>query len=157
MADSTDKFRLVVTPFRVSVRGFDVLSLARMQKLAGMTGTARTEAQEFSQIYALEVAVVPTNVPTKRIDHADVVFGKEGGAPLQSPACACAVRRVHCAGWALSEPGLIWGVHLGRTSAPWLVLGCKWCSMTLQRGLWPDGCWGAEPPGSAAQASGRRW
>ena len=60
---------------------------ARVQKLAGMTGTAKTEAQEFSQIYKLEVAVVPTNVPTKRVDHADVVFGKEAGVPLQELVC----------------------------------------------------------------------
>ncbi len=43
-------------------------------KLAGMTGTALTEAGEFSEIYGLEVAVVPTNVPIARADEADLVY-----------------------------------------------------------------------------------
>jgi preprotein translocase subunit SecA len=43
-------------------------------KLAGMTGTADTEAYEFQQIYGLEVVVVPTNAPMIREDHADLVF-----------------------------------------------------------------------------------
>jgi len=44
------------------------------EKLAGMTGTAATEAQEFSEIYRLEVLEVPTNRPMIRIDKADQVF-----------------------------------------------------------------------------------
>ncbi|MCP5143805.1 MAG: preprotein translocase subunit SecA [Gammaproteobacteria bacterium] len=44
------------------------------RKLAGMTGTADTEAYEFQQIYGLEVIVVPTNLPMVRKDHGDVVF-----------------------------------------------------------------------------------
>ena len=43
-------------------------------KLAGMTGTAATEADEFFKIYGLEVAVIPTNVPMVRQDEADLVF-----------------------------------------------------------------------------------
>ena len=43
-------------------------------KLAGMTGTADTEAFEFRQIYGLDVVVVPTNVPMVRIDQNDLVF-----------------------------------------------------------------------------------
>jgi len=43
-------------------------------KLAGMTGTAATESDEFYKIYGLEVAVVPTNVPMVRINAADLVF-----------------------------------------------------------------------------------
>ena len=43
-------------------------------KLSGMTGTADTEAYELHQIYGLEVVVVPTNKPTVRIDHADLVY-----------------------------------------------------------------------------------
>lgn len=43
-------------------------------KLAGMTGTADTEAEEFSKIYNLEVIVIPTNVPIQRIDQADVIY-----------------------------------------------------------------------------------
>ena len=40
------------------------------EKLAGMTGTADTEAYEFQHIYGLEVVVIPTNKPVNRKDHA---------------------------------------------------------------------------------------
>ncbi len=43
-------------------------------KLAGMTGTADTEAFEFQQIYGLEVMVIPTNVPVARVDYGDLIF-----------------------------------------------------------------------------------
>jgi len=43
-------------------------------KLAGMTGTADTEAYEFQSIYGLEVAVIPTHRPMIRADHHDLVF-----------------------------------------------------------------------------------
>ncbi len=44
------------------------------KKLAGMTGTAETEAAEFEKIYNLEVVVVPTNKPVIRVDHDDLVY-----------------------------------------------------------------------------------
>ncbi|HIN09493.1 MAG TPA: preprotein translocase subunit SecA [Phycisphaerales bacterium] len=44
------------------------------EKLAGMTGTADTEATEFYEIYSLDVIVIPTNVPVIRNDHNDLVF-----------------------------------------------------------------------------------
>ncbi|MBC8310157.1 MAG: preprotein translocase subunit SecA [Phycisphaerales bacterium] len=44
------------------------------EKLAGMTGTADTEATEFYEIYSLDVIVIPTNVPVIRDDHNDLVF-----------------------------------------------------------------------------------
>ena len=47
------------------------------QKLAGMTGTAATEADEFHKIYSLEVAVVPTNLPMAREELPDLVFQTE--------------------------------------------------------------------------------
>ncbi len=47
------------------------------QKLAGMTGTALTEATELMQIYGLEVVEVPTNQPIGRMDQADVVYKSE--------------------------------------------------------------------------------
>ncbi|MBG07837.1 MAG: preprotein translocase subunit SecA [Halobacteriovoraceae bacterium] len=43
-------------------------------KLAGMTGTADTEAEEFGKIYNLKVTVIPTNVPVERFDEADVIY-----------------------------------------------------------------------------------
>jgi preprotein translocase subunit SecA len=44
------------------------------EKLAGMTGTADTEAYEFQQIYGLEVVVIPTHRPMVRDDQADLVY-----------------------------------------------------------------------------------
>lgn len=43
-------------------------------KLAGMTGTAQTEATEFSQIYKLDVISIPTNIPIHRIDKHDLIY-----------------------------------------------------------------------------------
>jgi preprotein translocase subunit SecA len=48
-------------------------------KLAGMTGTAETEAEEFNKIYGLEVVVVPTNRDMVRDDFADLVFRNQNG------------------------------------------------------------------------------
>ncbi|HUG92219.1 MAG TPA: preprotein translocase subunit SecA [Planctomycetaceae bacterium] len=44
------------------------------KKLAGMTGTAMTEASEFWKIYKLDVISVPTNKPLRRVEHPDVIF-----------------------------------------------------------------------------------
>ncbi|GAB6072905.1 preprotein translocase subunit SecA [Venenivibrio stagnispumantis] len=44
------------------------------KKLAGMTGTAETEAVEFKEIYNLDVLVIPTNKPVRRIDYPDVIY-----------------------------------------------------------------------------------
>lgn len=49
------------------------------RKLAGMTGTAATEEEEFRRIYAMDVVVIPTNEPMIRADHADVVYRNERG------------------------------------------------------------------------------
>jgi preprotein translocase subunit SecA len=48
------------------------------ERLAGMTGTASTEANEFGEIYKLEVVSIPTNVPMIRNDQNDVVFKTKG-------------------------------------------------------------------------------
>lgn len=47
-------------------------------KLAGMTGTAVTEAEEFSKIYGLEVVTIPTHRPNQRIDREDAIYKSEG-------------------------------------------------------------------------------
>ncbi len=47
------------------------------KKLAGMTGTADTEAEEFKKIYNLEVTVIPTNMPMIRQDHNDLIYKTE--------------------------------------------------------------------------------
>ncbi len=47
------------------------------EKLAGMTGTALTEAEEFSKIYSLDVISIPTNKPLARSNYADIVYRTE--------------------------------------------------------------------------------
>jgi len=49
------------------------------KKLAGMTGTALTEAEEFNKIYKLDVIVIPTNVPIRRVDHSDYIYRSQQG------------------------------------------------------------------------------
>lgn len=49
------------------------------KKLAGMTGTAQTEEQEFQTIYKLDVIAIPTNMPMVRVDHPDSVYKNEPG------------------------------------------------------------------------------
>ena len=61
-------------------------------KLSGMTGTAFTEAEEFQQIYSLDVVVVPPNKPIARTDHEDLIFKTEKG---KLKAVAEAIKRYH--------------------------------------------------------------
>ena len=49
------------------------------EKLAGMTGTAVTEAEEFHKIYKLDVMVIPTNKPMIREDYGDRIYKDENG------------------------------------------------------------------------------
>ena len=62
------------------------------KKLSGMTGTAETEAEEFHQIYELDVVVVPPNRPMKREDHEDLIFKTEKG---KLKAVAEAIKKYH--------------------------------------------------------------
>ncbi len=48
-------------------------------KLSGMTGTAETSSEEFFKVYGLNTVVIPTNVPSRRIDHDDLIFQTEKG------------------------------------------------------------------------------
>ena len=48
-------------------------------KLSGMTGTAKTEEDEFREIYNMDVVVIPTNKPLARIDENDAVYATEKG------------------------------------------------------------------------------
>ncbi|OGK88534.1 MAG: preprotein translocase subunit SecA [Candidatus Rokubacteria bacterium GWC2_70_16] len=63
-------------------------------KLAGMTGTAATEAEEFAKIYTLDVTVVPTNRPLTRVNHADVVYktAREKFEAASTEIAACHAR-----------------------------------------------------------------
>ena len=61
-------------------------------KLAGMTGTAKTEEDEFQGIYGLDVVQVPTNMPMIREDNNDIIYGTEPG---KFRAVVEEIRRVH--------------------------------------------------------------
>jgi preprotein translocase subunit SecA len=65
------------------------------KKLSGMTGTAFTEAEEFQQIYSLEVVVVPPNKTIARKDHEDLIYKTEKG---KLKAVAEAIKEYHAAG-----------------------------------------------------------
>jgi preprotein translocase subunit SecA len=64
-------------------------------KLAGMTGTADTEAEEFARIYNLEVVVVPTNMPMLREDHPDLIYKTQTG---KFSAVISEIEEVHAKG-----------------------------------------------------------
>jgi preprotein translocase subunit SecA len=69
------KEHVTVQPENVTLASITFQNYFRLyDKLAGMTGTAMTEAAEFVDIYKLEVRDIPTNVPVARIDHDDEVY-----------------------------------------------------------------------------------
>ncbi|MQT13414.1 preprotein translocase subunit SecA [Segnochrobactrum spirostomi] len=69
------KERVTIQPENQTLASITFQNYFRMYgKLAGMTGTAATEANEFLDIYKLEVVEIPTNVPVKRIDDDDEVY-----------------------------------------------------------------------------------
>lgn len=65
------------------------------EKLAGMTGTAGTEAEEFKKIYSMDVLIVPTNKPLRRVDKADVVYKT---AAAKYSALVKEVEEIHATG-----------------------------------------------------------
>ena len=77
-------------------------------KLAGMTGTAKTEEEEFYQIYGLEVIIVPTNKPIKRIDSPDTIFKNQQGKFI---AAAKKIKELHEKG----QPVLVGTISVERS------------------------------------------
>ena len=77
------------------------------KKLSGMTGTALTEAEEFSKIYKLETVVIPTNRPMVRKDLNDLVYRSEGG---KFKAVVEEVKRRHATG----QPILVGTISIER-------------------------------------------
>jgi preprotein translocase subunit SecA len=72
------KERVPIQPENVTLASITFQNYFRLyEKLAGMTGTAATEADEFQQIYNLEVVEIPTNVPVARVDDDDEVYRTE--------------------------------------------------------------------------------
>jgi preprotein translocase subunit SecA len=79
-------------------------------KLAGMTGTADTEAEEFAKIYNLDVRVVPTNRPMVRNDHEDAVYKSERE---KFSAVATEIESLHKKG----QPVLVGTVSIAKSEA----------------------------------------
>jgi preprotein translocase subunit SecA len=97
-------------------------------KLAGMTGTAKTEAEEFRRIYFLDVVVIPTNKPMVRDDHGDLVFKNERGkfrAVIADIKEKRAVGRPVLVGTASIEASERLSEQLMREGVPHQVLNAK--------------------------------
>jgi preprotein translocase subunit SecA len=96
--------------------------------LAGMTGTAATEAEEFKKIYDLDVVVIPTNEPMIREDHADVVY-KTIRAKYSAVVAEIDDRRKHnqpvLVGTTSIEKNEIIDTYLKRKKIPHNVLNAK--------------------------------
>ncbi len=97
-------------------------------KLAGMTGTADTEAAEFSKIYSLEVVVVPTNRPMIRKEHPDIVYRtveeKWRNAALDIKECQERGQPVLVGTISIEKSELL-SRHLKRLKVPHEVLNAK--------------------------------
>ncbi|MDG2616821.1 preprotein translocase subunit SecA [Thermoleptolyngbya sichuanensis XZ-Cy5] len=97
-------------------------------KLAGMTGTAKTEEAEFEKIYKLEVTVVPTNRPTGRVDLSDVVYKNEN-AKWRAVAQECAemhqMGRPVLVGTTSVEKSELLSSYLSQLSVPHNLLNAK--------------------------------
>lgn len=84
---------VVIEPESKTFATITFQNLFRMyDKLSGMTGTAKTEEEEFSEIYKLDVVSIPTNKPKKRIDSDDYIFIDE---EAKFNAIAKTVREIH--------------------------------------------------------------
>jgi len=98
------------------------------RKLAGMTGTAETEADEFHQIYKLDVLVIPTNRPVRRIDGNDMIFKTQRekySAIIEEIAAAHARRQPVLVGTISVEVSELLSRMLRRQNIPHNVLNAK--------------------------------
>jgi preprotein translocase subunit SecA len=98
------------------------------KKLAGMTGTADTEAEEFQKIYNLDVVVIPTNLPMMRIDEADIIYKNKSA---KYKAVAELIKALHAKGQpvlvgtiAIETSELI-SAYLKKEGVPHEVLNAK--------------------------------
>ncbi|NQU95947.1 MAG: preprotein translocase subunit SecA [Candidatus Omnitrophica bacterium] len=101
-------------------------------KLAGMTGTAATEADEFEKIYGLHVVVIPTNKPLKRTNLSDVIYKTEKekfGAICDKITDLYEKGRPVLVGTISIEKSEILGEMLKRRNVPHFVLNAKYHEM----------------------------
>ncbi|MCX5666364.1 MAG: SEC-C metal-binding domain-containing protein, partial [Candidatus Omnitrophica bacterium] len=105
------------------------------KKLAGMTGTAETEAVEFSKIYGLDVVVAPTNKPLTRSNHPDVIYKTERekfNAACKEIAELYKVGRPVLVGTISIEKSEALSTLLKRMSIPHHVLNAKYHEMEAE-------------------------
>jgi len=97
-------------------------------KLAGMTGTARTSSEEFFKVYDLEVIEIPTNKPVARIDHGDLIYQTEDE---KFKAIARDVKELHekgqpvLIGTVAIEKNELLSAYMTREGVPHEVLNAK--------------------------------
>jgi len=99
------------------------------EKSAGMTGTAETEANEFHQIYHLDVVVIPTNAPVRRIDANDAIYKtkrEKYAALVEEVARWHALGRPILLGTISVETSEILSRYLRRRGIPHSVLNAKY-------------------------------
>lgn len=98
------------------------------KKLAGMTGTASTEAEEFNKIYGVDVVVLPTHRPMIRTDHPDLIYKTEKGkfnALVEEIAEAYKIGRPVLVGTTSIEKNEIVSSLLKRKGIPHELLNAK--------------------------------
>jgi preprotein translocase subunit SecA len=98
------------------------------EKLSGMTGTAKTSEEEFMKVYGLGVISVPTNRPTQRIDHNDLIFQTENGkfeAIAQKVKALNATGQPVLIGTVSIEKNELLAAYLKRAGIPHKVLNAK--------------------------------
>ena len=97
-------------------------------KLSGMTGTAKTSAEEFQKVYGLGVVEIPTHRPTQRLDHIDLIFQTEAG---KFKAVAARVKELHergqpvLIGTVSIEKNELLSLHLRNEGIPHQMLNAK--------------------------------
>jgi len=98
------------------------------EKLAGMTGTAKTSSEEFYKVYGLNTVSVPTNKPSARIDNEDLIFQTENG---KFKAIARKVKELHekgqpvLVGTASVEKNELLSMHFKQEGIPHEMLNAK--------------------------------
>jgi preprotein translocase subunit SecA len=98
------------------------------EKLAGMTGTALTSAEEFAKVYGLETLVVPTHRPSARNDHPDFIFQTEKGKTI---AIAKKIKELNTEGRPVLvgtvsiENNEVLSAHLTKEGVPHQILNAK--------------------------------
>lgn len=98
------------------------------KKIAGMTGTAATSAEEFYKVYGLDVVAMPTNRPNARVDHNDLIYQTEAG---KLKAVAHKVKELHgrgqpvLVGTASIEKNELLSAYLSQEGVPHEMLNAK--------------------------------